>query len=50
MYSLTLYGGETLLQGGDYMIQAVNAVACNVAALAESFNDKLMSLDEDVKR
>ena len=50
MYSLTLYGGETLLQGGEYMIQAVNAVACNVSALAESFNEKLIALDEDVKR
>ena len=32
------------------MIQAVNAVALNVAILADSFNAKLASLNDDVKR
>ena len=32
------------------MIKAVSAVAYNVALLAQNFNEKLMSLDEDVKR
>ena len=48
--SFTLRGGETLLQGGEYLIQAVSAVACHVAALAQSFNEKLVSIDEDIKR
>ena len=49
-FSFTLQGGKTLLQGGEYMIQAVNAVACNVAALAQSFNEKLTSLDENIRK
>ena len=32
------------------MIKAVSAVAYNVALLAQSFNEKLISLDEEVKK
>ena len=38
------------MQGGQYLIQTVSAVACNVAALAQSFNEKLMSIDEEIQR
>ena len=46
--SLSLNGGNTFIQGGEYMIEALNAVAYNVAYLAESFNEKLISLDDDI--
>ena len=48
--SPSLQGGETLLQGGEYMIQAVNAVALNVAILADSFNAKLANINDDIRR
>ena len=38
------------MEGGEYMIKAVSAVAYNVALLAQNFNEKLISLDEDVKK
>ena len=48
--SPSLQGGQTLLQGGEYMIQAVNAVAQYTAILAESFNEKMANLNDNVKR
>ena len=50
IFSFTLQGGKTLLEGGEYMIKAVSAVAYNVALLAQNFNEKLISLDEEVKK
>ena len=49
-FSPSLQGGQTLLQGGEYMIQAVNAVAQYTAILAESFNEKMANLNDNVKR
>ena len=48
--SFALHGGQSLLEGGEYLVQALNAVTCNVITLAQSLDDKLTKLDDDVHR
>ena len=49
-FSPHLDGGKSLLQGGEFLVQALNAFACNVATLAQNFNERLKMLDQDIYR
>ena len=40
--------GGSILQGGEFVVQALNAFASSVITMAENFNDKMISLEKDI--
>ena len=43
-----LDGGQTLLQGGEFLVQALQALSSNILDLADEFNGKMLRLEEDI--
>ena len=47
-YRPHLDGGQTLLQGGEFLVQALQALSSNVLDLADEFNEKMLRLEKDI--
>ena len=47
-YRPHLDGGQTLLQGGEFLVQALQALSSNILDLADEFNGKMLRLEEDI--
>lgn len=45
-----LDGGQSLIQSGEFLIQAINAFACNVSTLAQNLDEKLTILNMDIHK
>ena len=48
-FSPHLDGGPNFVQGGEYLLQALNAFTANITDLVDGFNEKLINLDQDIR-